>query len=551
MDTATIIEHCAAGDRDAMSSLYRAYSPRMLRLILRYVNDPAAAEDILHDGFIIILSHISEVRNPERLEYWMGTIMKNLAIQYLSRIEIATILEKEDEPIDTPDLNDILSYEELEIIINKLPEGYRTIFKLAVFENKSHKEIGRMLGIAPHSSSSQLARAKAMLRKLIAERQATLGIGILLIAATIPLFFTERLTESMPIAMAVNESILMETKTEIKSDGESKNVKAISDSTNFYAYNVTAIKPQTTRRITPVNVVIDTTGQDNVQIESNTESTTGYHEDEVNDGETDISPAEPSDNDIINANNPDDGNVVVAVTDHVNEVVEPATITTKSSRRWSIGVNYDVRSLRPDNNGNHDGLSSSSPSDDMTDNGENKPNTPPEDAKSGSVDSQTTETRHSMPITLGVTLNHQLNRCIGIETGLNFTYARSEVIEQTNDRITSERDIKTYYIGIPLKLNFRIATYYPISFYGSCGVGLDIPIYHYDRVDYGREVYSEPSIQFSVSGGLGLEYRLSPTVSIYAEPSVKYYPGNGSSYSNFRSEHPWDISIPVGFRFNL
>ena len=551
MDTATIIEHCAAGHRDAMSSLYRAYSPRMLRLILRYVNDPAAAEDILHDGFIIILSHISEVRNPERLEYWMGTIMKNLAIQYLSRIEIATILEEEDEPIDTPDMNDILSYEELEIIINKLPEGYRTIFKLAVFENKSHKEIGRMLGIAPHSSSSQLARAKAMLRKLIAERQATIGIGILLIAATIPLFFTERLTESMPIAMAVNESILMETKTEIKCDGESKNVKAISDSTNFYAYNVTAVKPQTTRRITPVNVVIDATGQDNVQIESNTESTTVYHEDEVNDGETDISPAEPSDNDIINANNPDDGNVVVAVTDHVNEVVEPATITTKSSRRWSIGVNYDVRSLRPDNNGNHDGLSSSSPSDDMTDNGENKPNTPPEDTKSGSVDSQTNETRHSMPITLGVTLNHQLNRCIGIETGLNFTYARSEVIERTNDRITSERDIKTYYIGIPLKLNFRIATYYPISFYGSCGVGLDIPIYHYDRVDYGREVYSEPSIQFSVSGGLGLEYRLSPTVSIYAEPSVKYYPGNGSSYSNFRSEHPWEISVPVGFRFNL
>ncbi|MDE7475312.1 MAG: sigma-70 family RNA polymerase sigma factor, partial [Duncaniella sp.] len=161
MDTERIIEQCAAGDRVAMAGLYRAYSPRMLRLIMRYVNDPAAAQDILHDGFIVILSHISEVRVPAKLEYWMGTIMKNLAIQYLSRIEIAELLDGDDEPIDSPEMDDILSYDELEIIINKLPESYRRIFKLAVFENKSHKEIGEMLGIAPHSSSSQLARAKA------------------------------------------------------------------------------------------------------------------------------------------------------------------------------------------------------------------------------------------------------------------------------------------------------------------------------------------------------------------------------------------------------
>ncbi|MDE5826185.1 MAG: RNA polymerase subunit sigma-70, partial [Duncaniella sp.] len=100
MDTERIIEQCAAGDRVAMAGLYRAYSPRMLRLIMRYVNDPAAAQDILHDGFIVILSHISEVRVPAKLEYWMGTIMKNLAIQYLSRIEIAELLDGDDEPID-------------------------------------------------------------------------------------------------------------------------------------------------------------------------------------------------------------------------------------------------------------------------------------------------------------------------------------------------------------------------------------------------------------------------------------------------------------------
>lgn len=181
MDTVKLIGQCAVGDRDAMARLYHAYSGRMLKLIERYVNEPSAAEDILHDGFLVIFSHISELRAPEKLEYWMGTIMKNLAIQYLSRIEVATVLEDMDEPADTPDMNDILSYNELEVIINKLPEGYRKIFKLAVLENKSHKEIGKLLGIAPHSSSSQLARAKAMMRKLISERQAALALMVLLL----------------------------------------------------------------------------------------------------------------------------------------------------------------------------------------------------------------------------------------------------------------------------------------------------------------------------------------------------------------------------------
>lgn len=542
MDTAKIIEQCAAGHREAMASLYRAYSPRMLRLILRYVNDPAAAEDILHDGFIVILSHISEVRNPDRLEYWMGTIMKNLALQYLSRIEVATILEEEDEPIDTPDINDILSYEELEIIINKLPEGYRTIFKLAVFENKSHKEIGQMLGIAPHSSSSQLARAKAMLRKLIAERQAALGIGTLLIAFATMLLFTDKWpTESMPMAMTVEESIRTKTETE----KESESVKAICDTLTYYAYNTSTVNSQTSHNATSAEAVAEDAGSDGERHEAFDQSITDPAHDTITDVETDAPSADSTDNDIMTDNMPDDKNISATVVDHVNDDIEPIGVKSRSSQGWSLGINCDVRSLPLANQEKYNDYTANIPND-----GQNDPDNPPGNIESRPVGSQTTETHHIMPITIGVALNHQLNQRLAIETGLNLTYARSEVTERTNNVITSERVIKTYYIGIPLKLNFRIATYSPVSIYGSCGIGLDIPVFHSSHVSYGKEVYSEPWIQFSVSGGFGLEYRLSPKVSIYAEPSVRYYPGNGSSYSNFRSEHPWDVSVPVGIRFN-
>ena len=52
-------------------------------------------------------------------------------------------------------------------LIDNLPEGYRKVFKMAVIEGYSHKEIAEKLDIEPHSSSSQLTRAKAMLRNML------------------------------------------------------------------------------------------------------------------------------------------------------------------------------------------------------------------------------------------------------------------------------------------------------------------------------------------------------------------------------------------------
>ena len=53
--------------------------------------------------------------------------------------------------------------------INELPTGYRTVFNLYVFEEKSHKEIAQLLGINEKSSASQLVRAKAALATKIRE----------------------------------------------------------------------------------------------------------------------------------------------------------------------------------------------------------------------------------------------------------------------------------------------------------------------------------------------------------------------------------------------
>lgn len=52
-------------------------------------------------------------------------------------------------------------------MINRLPTGYRTVLNLYVFEDKSHQEIARLLGIRKDSSASQLHRARKLLAKMI------------------------------------------------------------------------------------------------------------------------------------------------------------------------------------------------------------------------------------------------------------------------------------------------------------------------------------------------------------------------------------------------
>ncbi len=540
MDTVKLIGQCAVGDRDAMARLYHAYSGRMLKLIERYVNEPSAAEDILHDGFLVIFSHISELRAPEKLEYWMGTIMKNLAIQYLSRIEVATVLEDMDEPADTPDMNDILSYNELEVIINKLPEGYRKIFKLAVLENKSHKEIGKLLGIAPHSSSSQLARAKAMMRKLISERQAALALMVLLLLLSpisIVMFKTDMNDMSMNITQTVGRLV---EETSVKS-GDNISVSP----ENLIAGSFSSKKTTATRLKTSSDVPPTTKTEDPVEerIEANEERTDIKHEEEPTVQTTEADTARKHKLTV----EPVTGN-------EYRTYIAASGRRHNGSQNWSVGLTYSLNTDRLANASGGNDYTVNGPWNDGSISGSDKPTIPPEPDYSNPGNIKR-EAHHSLPVTFGISLSRSLSPRTSIETGLNLTYMRSNVSFGFDNHSCMDALVKSYYLGIPVKLNFKIATYEQISIYGSGGMAVDIPLSSTTRTLYKASSFSAPAMnprtQFSLSVGLGLDYRLTRSVSIYAEPSLRYYPANGSSLPTIRSEHPFEFTIPIGLRFNL
>lgn len=183
MDKQELIALCKAGDKEALSTLYETYAEKMKDVCLSYTHNKYIADDILHDGFIIIITSINQLKNPDKLEYWMITIMKNLCLKYLNNkkdtIPLPDIKEN-DEPANSSIIIHS-DYQKILESIERLPEGYRTVFKYAIFDGLTHKEIGEKLGINEKSSSSQLARAKAILRKFIIKE------GLLVIIIGLPL----------------------------------------------------------------------------------------------------------------------------------------------------------------------------------------------------------------------------------------------------------------------------------------------------------------------------------------------------------------------------
>ena len=87
-----------------------------MRICLHYIPDKQIAQDLLHDGFIVIFTSIETLRTPEKLESWMGIIMKNISLRYLnqkstnSAIPLSDIPEDE-EPIDNPLSSDSIPYD--------------------------------------------------------------------------------------------------------------------------------------------------------------------------------------------------------------------------------------------------------------------------------------------------------------------------------------------------------------------------------------------------------------------------------------------------------
>lgn len=179
MEEFELSERCRKGDNLARKQLYEQYAGRMLSVCLRYVGDRDTAQDLLHDGFLKVYGSFDKFtwRGEGSLRAWMERVMVNVALQFLRKNDVlsqTTELNDMNEKYEEPEESDVESIPQKVLMqfISELPDGYRTVFNLYTFEDKSHKEIAQLLNINEKSSASQLFRAKNVLAKRIKEYMA-------------------------------------------------------------------------------------------------------------------------------------------------------------------------------------------------------------------------------------------------------------------------------------------------------------------------------------------------------------------------------------------
>ena len=174
------------------------------------------------------------------------------------------------------------------------------------------------------------------------------------------------------------------------------------------------------------------------------------------------------------------------------------------------------------------------------------------------VTEQGDNSSYGIPLTLGVGLKWHFTPHWALGTGLNYSYlSRSftgTYFDGTTVPVTAEIDNGIHYVGLPLNLYYQFSDTRPVQFYAFTGLTLEKGLQNRFRVKAasGDILYHEniDGVQLSFALGIGVGFRLTDHISLYLDPSLRYYLENGQPKS-IRTAQPLMMSIEAGLRFDL
>lgn len=553
MDATELVSRCRAGERQALNLLYQQYKPQLLHICRQYTNKAEVAEDLLHDAFVVIFTSLDRLENPERLEAWMAAIVRNVCYHYRLHLEKEqTVLQEyANEKPETTEACLTPDYDELQSLVALLPQGYQQVFRLSVFEGLSHQEISQLLGISPHTSSSQLSHAKRMLRQLI--RQSWMLI-LLLIA--IPLIIWQFLKREEPESQT---TVISETKPEPQPASQ------VEKPHEQPMYASVSKKPSSPPIRYQTEAVIQ---PDSIPYQLQEEQT------ETSIETIQTAEAKPAKDSVIYQDFP---------LPSTNELFTTKSVTP--NRSWNISVAYSGLMGREDDYLAQTSIGKSSF------NAVSNTYVPTQfdnwndyytylnyvpmvmlDAETRSllnislqnsyVNGGLVDARyeHKRPITLRILLSRQLSKRLSLETGLSYTRLNSTITTGSTEAYIQEEQ-RLHYLGIPLSLGLVWYSKAHLSLYSSAGLMLELPISakndisHVSRADmdvttFRKSASLDVPCQWSTSLGVGLQYDFAPHIGVYLEPSLQYFFHDGSDIKTYRTEHPLQVTLPLGIRFH-
>jgi RNA polymerase sigma-70 factor (ECF subfamily) len=170
------------GDERAMRQLWLRHSPHIDAVVRRLCGDSDIAADVAQEVWIQIFRALPGYRGESQFGTWAHRIAVNRTLNALRKVKRIAKIETEiedDSATVEPDSDRTFLAESIEQAVEKLSPGARMVFVLHDIEGYTHDEIGKELGITSGGSKSQLFKARAKLRRLLAHLvdESTAGVG--------------------------------------------------------------------------------------------------------------------------------------------------------------------------------------------------------------------------------------------------------------------------------------------------------------------------------------------------------------------------------------
>jgi RNA polymerase sigma-70 factor (ECF subfamily) len=548
MDLKCIVSGCKNAEPESIKALYELYSDRLMRLCMGYVKSEDEAYDLFHDAFLIIISKISQLKDHRKLEAWMGVIVKNLALQHLKRRKKFVQAEEEFDLVEDAygEVCPPVPLETLMQMVSSLPEQYGKVFRMAVLEGLSHKEIGGILGIEENTSSSNLHRARAILRTALKKYWGGLVLALLLLMT--PLLWKEKKMTEQPEYTLAEES------------EDTVTVKVVSDS---------IIKPSKSLIMIADGSSVPVARADSVAEEYNTEAAADTVIQEImatkeNERTVNVDTRKPS------LENVDWGQEEKKRSRRKGSVrIQFSTLPGSVSRLTAMNQdNGLLAAILPEVDDFTDSPTKIASWSDlekmMADLAHNYPDSAmyvslhaiaKSNADAGNEMKE--ELEYDRPLTLGLTASIEVDEKLSLITGLEYSRLSSKARSGIDTVAVSNRQT-VHYIGLPAGVSYSVWSRNKMNLSVSAYGRIDIPlaassiIEHHNGnvITYSARTPLRAPVQWSVGTGLCFQYSFGGNISIYAEPQIQYHFDTGGKLRTSWTERPLDLAVPVGIRIS-
>ena len=147
--------------------VWEAFHEKLRQFILKRVDDPEDAEDILQEVFIKIHNNMDRLKDEERLPAWLYQICRNAVIDYYRARRqdtgISEDLAVEEGPVEADPEAELAAG--LRGMMECLPEKYRQALILTELGGMKQAELANHLNLSPSGAKSRVQRGREMLRE--------------------------------------------------------------------------------------------------------------------------------------------------------------------------------------------------------------------------------------------------------------------------------------------------------------------------------------------------------------------------------------------------